>query len=78
MMYMVYGPIVDLLVHIQMYIHVYIRGIIRYIKIMHRLEYLRPYVRRKSDLPVYIGQIYAFYFDSTPYTLNDNVNTKLV
>ena len=40
--------------------------------------YLRPYVRRKSDLPKYIGQIHAFYFDTTPYTLNDNVNTKSV
>ena len=27
---------------------------------------LRPYVRRKSDLPLYIGQIHAFYFDTTP------------
>ena len=35
---------------------------------------LRPYVRRKSDLPLFIGQIHhhAFYFDTTPYTLNDN------
>ena len=39
---------------------------------------LRPYVRRKSDLPLYIGKIHAFYFDTTPYTLNDNVNTKSV
>ena len=39
---------------------------------------LRPYVRRKSDLPLYIDQIDAFYFDTTPYTLNDNVNTKSV
>ena len=37
---------------------------------------LRPYVQRKSDLPLYVGQIHAFYFDTTPYTLNDNVNTK--
>ena len=37
---------------------------------------LRLYVRRKSDLPLYIDQIHAFYFDTTPYTLNDNVNTK--
>ena len=33
-------------------------------------------MRRKSDLPLYIGQIHAFYFDTTPYTLNENVNTK--
>ena len=33
---------------------------------------------RKSDLPLYIGQIHAFYPDTTPYTLNDNVNTKSV
>ena len=39
---------------------------------------LRPYVRRKSDLPLYIGQINAFYFDTTPYTLKDNVNKKSV
>ena len=39
---------------------------------------LRLDVRRKSDLPLYIGQIHAFYFDTTPYTLNDNVNTKSV
>ena len=39
---------------------------------------LRPYVRRKSDFPLYIGQIHAFYFDTTPYTLNDNLNTKSV
>ena len=39
---------------------------------------LRPYVRRKSDLPLYVGQIHAFYFDTTLYTLNDNVNTKSV
>ena len=39
---------------------------------------LRPYVRRKSDLPLYIDQIQAFYFDTTPYTLNDKVNTKSV
>ena len=39
---------------------------------------LRPYVRRKSDLPLYIGEINAFYFDTTPSTLNDNVNTKSV
>ena len=37
-----------------------------------------PYVRRKNDLPLYIGQIHAFYLDTTPYTLNDNVNTKSV
>ena len=43
-----------------------------------RYGYLRPYVRRKSDLPLSIGQIYAFYCDTTPYTLNDNVNTKSV
>ena len=42
------------------------------------IKQLRPYVRRKSDLPLYIGQIHAFYFDTTPYTLNDNVNTKSV
>ena len=36
-----------------------------------KLPKLRPYVRRKSDLPLYIGQIHAFYFDTTPYTLND-------
>ena len=42
------------------------------------LHILRPDVRRKSDLPLYIGQIHAFYFDTTPYTLNDNVNTKSV
>ena len=41
-------------------------------------QHLRPYVRRKSDLPLYISQIYAFYFDTTPNTLNDNVNTKSV
>ena len=41
-------------------------------------NYLRPYVRRKSDLPLYFGQIYAFYFDTTPNTLKDNVNTKSV
>ena len=39
---------------------------------------LRLYVWRKSDLPLYIGQTHAFYFDTTPYTLNDNVNTKSV
>ena len=39
---------------------------------------LRPYVRRKRDLPLYIGQIHAFYFDTTPYILNDYVNTKSV
>ena len=39
---------------------------------------LRPYVRRKSNLPLFIGKIHAFYFDTTPYTLNDNVNTKSV
>ena len=39
---------------------------------------LRPYVRRKSDLPLKIGQIHAFHFDTTPYTLNDNMNTKSV
>ena len=39
---------------------------------------LRPYVRRKSDLPLYIGQIHAFYFETTPYTLNDTVNTKSI
>ena len=39
---------------------------------------LRPYVWRKSDLPLDIGQIHAFYFDTHPYTLNDNVNTKSV
>ena len=42
------------------------------------LYLLRPYVRRKSELPLYIDQIHAFYFDTTPYTLNDNVNTKSV
>ena len=36
----------------------------------------RLYVLRKSDIPLYFGQILAFYFDTTPYTLNDNVNTK--
>ena len=36
---------------------------------------LRPYVRRKSDLPLYIGKIHAFYLDTTPYTLTNNVNT---
>ena len=35
-------------------------------------------MRRKSDLPLYIGQIHAFYFDTTSYTLNDNVNTKSI
>ena len=32
----------------------------------------------KVDLPLYeyIGQIHAFYFDTTPYTMNDIVNTK--
>ena len=35
-------------------------------------------MRRKSDLPLYIGIIHDFYFDTTPYTLNDNVNTKSV
>ena len=39
---------------------------------------LRPDVRRKSDLPLHIGQIHAFYFDTTPYTLNDDVNAKSV
>ena len=39
---------------------------------------LRLYVRRKSDLPLYIAQIHAFYFDTTPCILNDNVNTKSV
>ena len=39
---------------------------------------LRSYVRGKSDLPLYIGEIHDFYFDTTPYTLNDNVNTKSV
>ena len=39
---------------------------------------LRPYVRRKSDLPLYIDQIHIFNFDTTPATLNDNVNTKSV
>ena len=38
----------------------------------------RPCVRRKSDLPLYIGQIHAFNFDTTPFTLNDNVNAKSV
>ena len=41
-------------------------------------SFLRPYVQRKSDLPLYIGQIHAFYFNTTPYTLNDDVNTKSV
>ena len=36
---------------------------------------LRPYLQHKSDLPLYIGQIRAFYIYTTPYTLNDNVNT---
>ena len=45
--------------------------------ILHSCFLLRPDVRRKSDLPLYIGQIHAFYFDTTPYTLNDNVNTVL-
>ena len=42
---------------------------------------LRLYVRRKGDLHLYIGQIHAFYFNTIPYTLNDNVdnmNKKLV
>ena len=39
---------------------------------------LRLYVGRKSDFPLYIGQIQAFYFNITPYTLNDNVNTKSI
>ena len=39
---------------------------------------LRPYVRRKIDLPLYIGHIHAFYFDTAPYSLSDNVNTKSV
>ena len=39
---------------------------------------LRQYVRRKIDLPLYIGQIHAFNFDTTPYTLNDNVYRKSV
>ena len=39
---------------------------------------LRPYVRRKSDLPLYIGQIHDIYFDTTPVTLNDNANAKSV
>ena len=39
---------------------------------------LRPYVRRKSDLPLYIGQIHTFYFDTTPFTLNANRNAKSI
>ena len=42
------------------------------------LTCLRVYVRGKSDLPLYIGQIHNFYFDTTPYTLNDNVNIKSI
>ena len=37
---------------------------------------LRSYMRRKSDLPYNIDQSHAFNFDTTPYTLNDNVNTN--
>ena len=39
---------------------------------------LRLYVRRKSDLPLHIGQIQAFYFETTPYSWSDNVNTTSV
>ena len=45
---------------------------------MYKDVQLRLYVWRKSDLPLHIGQIHAFYFDKTPYTLSDNVNTKSV
>ena len=38
--------------------------------------HLRLYVRRKSGLHLHIDQIHAFYFDTTTYTLNDNVKTK--
>ena len=38
---------------------------------------LRPYVRCKSDLPLYIGPIHAFHFDTIPYTFNDNVKFKV-
>ena len=43
-------------------------------------SYLRLYIGRKSDIPLYmyIGQIYAFYFDTTRYILNDIVNTKSI
>ena len=37
---------------------------------------LRLYVLRKSDLPLHIGQIHAFYFDTTLYSWIDDVNTK--
>ena len=39
------------------------------------------YVCCKSDIPLHICQIHAFYFDTTPYTmytLRDNVNTRSV
>ena len=39
---------------------------------------LRLYVRYKTDLSLHIGQILAFYFDTTPYTLRVIVNTKSV
>ena len=34
--------------------------------IQHLKAPVRPYVRRKSDLPLYIGQIHAINFDTTP------------
>ena len=55
-------------------------------EVSHQIDYqftiivhasvLRSYVWRKSDLPLYIGKIPAFYFDTTPCNLSDNVNTK--
>ena len=39
---------------------------------------LRLYVRHRTDLNLDIGQIRAFYIDTTPYTLSINVNTKSV
>ena len=39
---------------------------------------LMLYVQRKSDLPLHIGQIHAFYFDTTLYSWIDDVNTKSV
>ena len=48
------------------------------VRLDHSKRILRPYVRRKSDLPLYLGQSHAFYFDTDPYTLNDNVNTKSI
>ena len=43
-----------------------------------RASNLWDYVQYKSDIPLYIDQTHAVYFDTAPYNWSDNVNTKSV